>query len=58
MDKERMETWIGKLNDYKEINGVLIPTAIEAVWRLEKGDFSYAKFRVTSITYDRPEMFS
>ncbi|HMG08241.1 MAG TPA: DUF6544 family protein, partial [Mucilaginibacter sp.] len=39
MDKNKLETWIGKLKNYKEINGVAVPTAIEAIWRLEKGDF-------------------
>jgi len=57
MEKDKQETWIGKLGSYKEINGVVVPTNIEAIWRLEKGDFSYAKFRVTKIVYDNPRIF-
>jgi hypothetical protein len=57
MDKNKLETWIGKLKNYKEINGVAVPTAIEAIWRLEKGDFSYARFRVTKIVYNQPKIF-
>lgn len=57
MEKGRLETWIGKMAGYKEINGVFVPTNIEAIWRLEKGDFCYAKFRVTKIVYDLPLIF-
>ncbi len=31
MEKDKLETWIGKLGNYKEINGVVVPTAIEAI---------------------------
>lgn len=55
MDKENLETWIGKSTEYKEINGIVVPTTIEAVWKLEKGDFSYAKFNVKKIEYNKPE---
>jgi hypothetical protein len=57
MGNENLETWSGKLTDYKEINGILIPTSIEAAWKLAKGDFSYAKFNVTEIEYNKPEKF-
>ncbi len=57
MGENNLETWIGKLKDYKAINGIRIPTAIEAVWRLEKGDFSYAKFTVKKLEYDDPNRF-
>ena len=57
MDKTKLETWVIKAADYKEINGVIVPTNFEVLWRLEKGDFSYAKFRVTEIEYDKPEKF-
>ena len=57
MEKDRLETWIGKMAGYKTINGVSVPTNIEAIWRLEKGDFCYAKFRVTKIVYNQPQIF-
>ena len=57
MDAENKETWVGKMDEYKEINGITIPTKVEVVWRLEKGEFSYAKFNVKKIDYDRPERF-
>jgi len=57
MSKESKETWLGKLADYKELNGIIVPTTIEAIWKLEKGDYSYAKFNVKKIEYNRPEKF-
>ncbi|MBC7695192.1 MAG: hypothetical protein H7141_07080 [Burkholderiales bacterium] len=57
MDERNLETWIDKLANYKELNGVFVPTAIEAIWRLKTGDFSYAKFNVTKIEYGKPIIF-
>jgi hypothetical protein len=55
MDKDHKEIWIGKLADYKEMNGILIPNTIEAIWRLEKGDYPYARFYIKKIDYNNPE---
>jgi hypothetical protein len=46
-----------KVADYKEMNQVLVPTTFEVLWRLEKGDFSYAKFNITGIEYNIAERF-
>ncbi len=57
MGEDSLETWVGKLRNYKEINGIIIPTKIEAIWRLKSGDFSYAKFNVKKIEYDKAYKF-
>jgi hypothetical protein len=57
MDLKNLETWVIKIADYKELNNMIIPTTFEVLWRLEKGDFSYAKFDITEIEYDKPEKF-
>lgn len=57
MDEKNLETWVIKLADYKEMNGVVVPTTFEVLWRLEKGDFSYAKFNLKKIEYNKPEIF-
>ena len=57
MGVKKLETWIGKLGAYQKINGIMVPTKIEAIWRLAKGDFSYAKFNVLRIDYDLPKKF-
>ncbi len=57
MGEDNLETWIGKVSDYKMINGIIIPTKIEAVWSLKSGDFSYARFNVKKIEYNKAEIF-
>lgn len=57
MDEKRLETWIIKPNNYEEKNDMIIPVQAEVFWRLKEGDFSYAKFNVTEIEYNKPEKF-
>lgn len=57
MGNGNLETWVGKLSNYREINGIKIPTAIEGIWKLEQGEYSYAKFRINTIEYNKPEKF-
>jgi len=57
MDEKNLETWVIRLSDYKELNNVFIPTELEVLWRLDKGDFSYAKFNISDIEYNIPEKF-
>ena len=54
---EKRESWLCKPADYREINGVIIPMKAEVIWKLEKGEVSYAKFNVKKIEYDKPEKF-
>jgi hypothetical protein len=57
MDKSKMETWVIKLSNYKEMSGMLLPTAFEVLWRLEKEDFSYARFDIAKVEFDKSELF-
>ncbi|MES2774256.1 MAG: DUF6544 family protein [Bacteroidota bacterium] len=57
MDSKNLETWVIKIDGYKKINDILVPTIFEVLWRLKKGDFSYAKFHMKKIQYDKPELF-
>ena len=57
MGEDNLETWVIKAANYKEWNNVIIPTAFDVIWRLDKGDFSYAKFNITEVEYDRAEKF-
>lgn len=57
MGEENLETWVIKATKYVEWNSVLVPTVFDVLWRLEQGDFSYAKFNITAIEYDKPEKF-
>lgn len=57
MEGQGYQKWIGKLSDYKELNGIRIPTTIEAIYRLTDSDYSYAKFLLKTIEYDHPKKF-
>lgn len=57
MGDENRRNWLIKLADYKELNDVSVPTTTEAIWKLETGEFSYAKFNVTVLEYDTPLKF-
>lgn len=55
MNPKKMETWVIKVSNYKLQSNILIPTSFEVLWRLEKGDCSYAKFDITEVVYNKPE---
>jgi hypothetical protein len=57
LGEEKRESWLCKMADYEEINGVVIPMKAEAIWKLEKGEVSYAMFNVKKIEYDKPAKF-
>jgi len=50
-EKGHLEKWIGKVSNYKEFDGIKVPTHIEAIWSLDSGNFKYADFYVDSIEY-------
>lgn len=57
MNEDSLEIWVGNVSSYNRINGILIPTMIEAVYKLKTGDYSYAKFNLKNIEYDIPQKF-
>lgn len=54
-NEKNLESWVIKVSAYKELSNVLIPTVFEVMWRLQKGDFSYAKFKIREIEYNNAE---
>ena len=51
LDQEKHD-YTGYYRKYQEINGIRIPTEVEVQWNLQKGDFSYARFKITNIIYN------
>jgi len=51
------QKWFGYYRDYKKIEDVMIPNEIEVAWQSNSSDFSYAKFRITEISYDDPSKY-
>ncbi|MBL7006630.1 MAG: hypothetical protein ISR78_06090 [Spirochaetia bacterium] len=52
MGNENLETWIGRVSDYEEVNGMKIPMRIEAFWKLSDGEHSYAQFTIRDIHHN------
>ncbi|MES2267544.1 MAG: DUF6544 family protein [Bacteroidota bacterium] len=57
MDEKHLETWLIKVGSYRNLNDVKVPTVFEVVWKLKKGDLSYARFNITTIEYGQAERF-
>ena len=56
-DHYSLENYSVHLKDYKELNGIKIPTEGEAVWNLKAEDFSVYKFKITEIEYNKPLVY-
>ena len=50
--KYSQDKWSTPVSEYKEINGLFLPTRGEAIWKLESGDFSYFKGNLAGIDYN------
>jgi hypothetical protein len=53
MDENNLETWVINASAYKRMNGINIPSRFEVLWRLEKSNFSYARFNIQQLTYNK-----
>jgi hypothetical protein len=57
MEEGGLQKWVVKCGNYQKRNGILVPITAEVLWRLEEGDFSYAKFNVKKFEYNEPIRF-
>lgn len=48
----RLETWAIPVRNYKEFEGIRIPTKGDVTWKLDTGDFNWFNFEVTEIEYN------
>lgn len=56
-DNKHIKKWTGYCSNYREINGVKIPTIMRASWRLEEGDHNYVIFHLKDLEYDIPKKY-
>jgi len=56
-DEYSLETWSTPIEEYKEINRIMVPVKGEAVWKLNSGDFSYIRIEITDIEYDNDSVY-
>ncbi|MEW6624923.1 MAG: DUF6544 family protein [Bacillota bacterium] len=47
-----LATWSIPMMDYKEFNGIRVPTKGEVTWKLATGDFNWYNFEVVDIEYN------
>ena len=52
-----LENFTGYCGDYRTVDGMKVPFYLEAIWNLESGDLSYAKFKIDRIEYNIPSKF-
>jgi len=57
MGDEGLMPWVGRVSEYQEVEGVKVPSVIEASWMLEDGKYTYGRFRVKQMQYDKPKPF-
>lgn len=56
-DEFSLETWSTPIGEYREINGIMVPTKGEGVWKLSSGDFSYIRLEDVDIEYNNPSAY-
>jgi len=57
MGSKGLTPWVGRVSDYHEVEGVKVPSLIEASWILEDGKYIYGRFRVQQMEYDKPTRY-
>lgn len=53
----KLEGWSGDLSEYREIDGLKIPTSVKVHWHLPDGDFTYFDASITAIDFDADRLF-
>ncbi|TGL88634.1 hypothetical protein EHQ68_08315 [Leptospira congkakensis] len=48
----RKARWTTPVRDYKEFNGIKLPTYGEAIWNYPEGDYIYGKFFLKTVEYN------
>lgn len=51
------DTWETPITEYKNYNGLRLPSKGYAVWKLDSGDFKYIKIELVDIEYNIPELY-
>jgi hypothetical protein len=49
--------FVGRTEDFRRVDGVLVPFRLAAAWVLEGGPLEYARWEVERVELDRPEPF-
>lgn len=53
----RLETWSCVMTEYKEFNGLKVPSQGDLIWKLKTGDFHWYHFEVKEMEYNKAARF-
>lgn len=56
-DRYDLKRWSGMHTDYREVDGVRIPTGAELTWHLDDGDFTWLKLEIVDIQFNTPARY-
>lgn len=56
--EDQLEDLTGFYDDYKNVNGMNIPSKVRVEWNLDSGNYSYAKFNVQTFEFNIPSKFN
>lgn len=51
-DDENKSLWLGKVSDYEQEHGMMVPKAIEASWIIDGETKPYARFNITEMEFN------
>jgi hypothetical protein len=51
-----LETWLIKVEEYKNFNGFKIPNKCSVTWKLKEGDFNWLNLEITDWTFNNLEL--
>ncbi len=56
-DHFELAPWVTPVVKYSEMNGLMIPSDGEAIWKLKTGDVPYIRLKITEIECNTPTLF-
>ena len=56
-EQATLEKWEGRTTAIGAINGIRMPVQSEVTWKLKGGDFTWFKFNITDMEYNRPQLY-
>lgn len=52
-----LEDWEGQILEYREFNGLTVPSRVNIIWKLDTGDFCYDRIEVVDIEYNEASVY-
>lgn len=56
-EQAHLENWSIPIYAWKSVAGLTIPVKGDVIWKLPEGDFTYYRWEITDIDYNRPALY-